>query len=247
VKRENIKGFLSGVLVTVLLISSIPALASTGSKMIEVYYNNIKITLDGVQVTPRDGQGNIVEPFTFNGTTYLPVRAVSNALGIAVDWDSDSKTVILGTGVVSGDWSKDNPAPIGTKIIVDYRLTAPTTANNSWKGSMFVSQVLRGEEAEAEFNKTFLSTNKVGEDQEILLAKVQIETATDSNSDWRMGLVQFFTGYSGYNNRLSPANFGKPSDGDGYVWLAYIVDKSDTQPKLAFDPTGVNNAWFGLY
>jgi len=244
-KRESIKGFLFGVLLTVLILSSIPALASTGAKTIEIYYNNIKITLDGVQVTPRDGQGNIVEPFTYQGTTYLPVRAVANALGIAVDWDANTKTVILGSGVVSGDWSKDNPAPIGTKIIVDYKLS--TNANDSWKGNMFISQVLRGEEAAAEFNKTFFSQNKVGEDQEIVLVKIQIETAPDSPSKWRAGLVQFFTGYSGYNNRLSLATYGTPNDGEGYVWKAFVVDKSDTQPKLAFDPYGVNNAWFRLY
>ena len=244
-KKGTIKGFVLGVLVTVVLVASFPALALSGSKTIEIFYNNIKITLDGVQVTPRDGQGNIVEPFTYEGTTYLPLRAVANALGLSVDWDNATKTAILGTGVVSGDWGKDNPAPIGTKINVDYQLTA--TPNSSWKGTMFVAQVLRGDEAAAQFDQTFFGMNKIGDGQEVVLAKVMIATAADSPSEWRFGLTQFFTGYSGYNDRLSMAAYGTPKDGDGYVWCSYIVDIADTQPKLAFDPYSVNNVWFGLY
>ena len=44
-------------------------------------YDNIKIFMDGEEVTPKDGNGQSVEPFIYNGTTYLPVRAVSNAIG----------------------------------------------------------------------------------------------------------------------------------------------------------------------
>jgi len=243
-KKGNIKWFLAGVLAAIMLTMSIPALASTGTRTIEVVYNNIKITLDGKQVTPRDGQGNVIEPFIYNGTTYLPLRAVASALGLAVEWDSGTQTVLLGTGAVSGDWSKDNPAPIGTKINVDYQTTI---AGSGWKGAMFVSQVLRGGEAAAEFSQSLISQNRVGEGQEIVLAKIQIETANDSPRQWGVGMTQFFTGYSGYNDRLGGAFYGTPKDGDGYVWRAFVVDKSDTQPKLAFDPYGVNNVWFGLY
>jgi len=243
VKSGNIKGFLAGVLVTVILMSSVSALASTGSKNIEIFYNNIKITLDGKQVTPRDGRGDIVEPFIYNDSIYLPIRAIATALGLSADWDGNTRTAILGTGAVSGDWSKDKPAPIGTKINVDYTLTT----SGGWKGAMFVSQVLRGDEAVAQYNPTFFGQNKVGENQEIILVKVQITTAADSPSPWGVGLTQFFSGYSGYNDRLSGAFYGVPSDGDGYVWRGMIVDKTDSQPKLAFETSSVKNVWFALY
>lgn len=45
----------------------------------------------------KDGSGNPVYPIIYNGTTYLPVRAISNMLDIPVDWDASTKTVILGT------------------------------------------------------------------------------------------------------------------------------------------------------
>jgi len=45
----------------------------------------------------KDGLGNPVYPIIYNGTTYLPIRAVSNMLDIPVAWDATTKTVILGT------------------------------------------------------------------------------------------------------------------------------------------------------
>ena len=240
-KRANLNGFLAGVLVMLILMVSIPALAYSGTKSIDVSYNNIKITLDGKQVTPRDGSGKIVEPFTFDGTTYLPVRAVATALDLAVDWDAATQTVVLGTGVVSNSkWSKDNPAPIGTKININ-------NTSNKWAGAIFVSQVLRGEDALAQFDKKRAELNKVSDDQEILLAKIQIETAPNSQVQWSHGLTQFFSGYSGYNDRLDTAFYGSPDNGDGYVWRAFVIDKSDTQPKIAYEPFGVDDAWFRLY
>jgi len=238
------KGFVAGVLVTLLFTTALPAFATAGTKAIEVTYNNIKITLDGKQITPRDGQGNIVEPFLYEGTTYLPLRSVANALGLAVDWDGTTQTVILGTGVVSDGWSKDNPAPIGSKINVNM---SSSVVPDNWKGAMYVGQVLRGAEADKEFNQSVFGMNKVGDDQEIILFKVYIETASDSTKEWSAGSTQFFNGYSGYNDKLPLAAYGVPKDGDGYVWRAYIVDKADTQPKLAFETTVVKDAWFKLY
>ena len=59
-------------------------------------YDNIKLVIDGATITPKDANGSTVEPFIYNGTTYLPVRAVGNALGKQVSWDGKTKTVYLG-------------------------------------------------------------------------------------------------------------------------------------------------------
>lgn len=71
--------------------------ATTGKKPVEVDYNDIKVTLDGTNVTLADANGNLVEPFVIDGTTYLPVRAISSALGLEVGWDGETSTVILST------------------------------------------------------------------------------------------------------------------------------------------------------
>lgn len=44
--------------------------------------------------------GEKVIPITYNDTTYLPARAIANALGVSVDWNSDYQCVLLdGSGV----------------------------------------------------------------------------------------------------------------------------------------------------
>ena len=74
-------------------------------KNVSISYNDIKITLNGKQITPKDANGNAVEPFILDGSTYLPVRAVGEALGLDVDWDGNTNTVIL------NDKKAETPAP----------------------------------------------------------------------------------------------------------------------------------------
>lgn len=94
--KRQWKGFLSGVLVTLLLVGTFgTAVATVGQRTVNVDYNDIKVTLNGQVVSLVDANGTPVEPFAINGTTYLPVRAVSSALGLEVGWDGTTNTVIL--------------------------------------------------------------------------------------------------------------------------------------------------------
>ncbi|MGM9551119.1 MAG: copper amine oxidase N-terminal domain-containing protein [Clostridia bacterium] len=55
------------------------------------------ILTDGSLLVATDAAGNMVEPFVFEGTTYVPVRAVSDVFGTEVFWDGDTMTVYIGT------------------------------------------------------------------------------------------------------------------------------------------------------
>lgn len=64
---------------------------------ISAYLNyGITIKYEGVPQTMTDANGVRVYPITYNGTTYVPIRAVSNILGVGVDWDQATQSVLLG-------------------------------------------------------------------------------------------------------------------------------------------------------
>lgn len=96
--KGKTKGFLSGLIVLVLIFSaSATAFAATGTKSINVGYNNIKVYINNKLTQMLDPNGNGVEPFTYNGTTYVPLRAVSEALGQNVKWDDATKSIYVGS------------------------------------------------------------------------------------------------------------------------------------------------------
>jgi branched-chain amino acid transport system substrate-binding protein len=97
----------SSIFILLLLLLASPGFADPIKKHIEVTYNNIQLFIDGTKITPKDVNGKIVEPFIHNGTTYLPVRAVGEALGKTVDWDGATQTVYIGDMPVTATVSDD--------------------------------------------------------------------------------------------------------------------------------------------
>lgn len=95
-KRTHLSSFMTGM-VTMLLLVCITgsALATSGKVTKELEYRNISVTLDGEKLDLRDAKGNAVEPFMFEGTNYLPVRALAESLGLSVSWDGANATVVL--------------------------------------------------------------------------------------------------------------------------------------------------------
>lgn len=53
------------------------------------------VVIDGQQRTFTDVNGNVVYPLLYNGTTYLPVRAIGNLMGKTVYWYEDEKRIEL--------------------------------------------------------------------------------------------------------------------------------------------------------
>jgi len=92
--KDKLRFFFAGVCSGVILVSGF-SFAAQYADTVQRFYDNIKITLNGKEIIPKDVNGNVVEPFKISGTTYLPVRAICNALGLNVDWDGDTNTVIL--------------------------------------------------------------------------------------------------------------------------------------------------------
>ncbi len=83
------------LLVLVLAMLSVPVLAATGVVDAKLTFRNIRLMLDGETLTPTDANGKSTDPFIYNDSAYLPVRAVSEALGVDVSWEDKTSTVVL--------------------------------------------------------------------------------------------------------------------------------------------------------
>ena len=95
-KKNTLVKIIVGILSVVVLTGG--AIAATNSKNINIFFRNIKLIIDGAEYVPTDADGNVVEPFIYNGTTYLPVRAIANALGVDnanIAWDAATSTATL--------------------------------------------------------------------------------------------------------------------------------------------------------
>ncbi len=98
-----------GLLASIMF--SCAVFASTGTQNISATYDNIKIVVDGRTVNAS------AEPFIYNGVTYLPVRAVGEALGKEVSWDSSTNTIYLGDVPKTENSQQDNNAQKDTFVV----------------------------------------------------------------------------------------------------------------------------------
>lgn len=82
---------------TLLTGAAIGVSAAPITEKVTAYLNwGVKLENGGLEWTPKDSAGNKTPPITYNGSTYLPVRAVSDLLGVAVDWDKASNKIYVG-------------------------------------------------------------------------------------------------------------------------------------------------------
>ena len=118
-KKINFKSFTAGLICGGMVMGlCAPAFAAQTVKSLEAYYKDIKIRINGAIIVPKDVTGAVVEPFIVDGTTYLPVRALAEALGCDVAWDTATDTVLVETS-----------ATIGRSVFLDS--LAQTTASSA--------------------------------------------------------------------------------------------------------------------
>lgn len=63
--------------------------------------DDFTIVVDGKTRTFTDADGKTVYPLLYEGSTYLPLRAIGGIMGKNVDWDGETKTVTLSGSLVT--------------------------------------------------------------------------------------------------------------------------------------------------
>ncbi len=106
-RKQGIKGFLAGLLTSALVLG-VATSALAAMQEIKVSMGGIDIYVDGQLKIPVNAKGTRVEPMVYDGTTYLPVRAISNMLGKEVTWDGETSSIYIGKAPSKG--TKSVPA-----------------------------------------------------------------------------------------------------------------------------------------
>ncbi|MCI3918697.1 peptidylprolyl isomerase [Paenibacillus sp. TRM 82003] len=122
-----------GALVGAAMTASVGA--SAAGQHIEVYFNQLKVFFDGTEKPLPAGQG----AFVYQGTTYVPLRYMSESLGLPVHYDAARQHIRVGeryaeAPALSIDASKTYRATLTTSkgdIVIElFAKDAPLTVNN---------------------------------------------------------------------------------------------------------------------
>jgi DNA-binding protein YbaB len=101
-KRKKIAKNLVVTLLLILLMGCSVAFGVGYSKQITAYFYNIQVKLDGNPLKFSN------EPFIYNDSVYIPLRDVSENLGIEVKWDGNTKTVYLAKKITTPSYNNYN-------------------------------------------------------------------------------------------------------------------------------------------
>lgn len=91
--KANLKGFVLGVATTVA-ISTLGFTALAAGNLIEIHPINIMV--NGQIFAPKDVNGKEVPVFTYEGTTYAPLRALGEAFGQKIGYDNEKNVATVG-------------------------------------------------------------------------------------------------------------------------------------------------------
>jgi len=97
IMKNKLVGFILGVVVGALIFGSVAIATSNETRTLSAVFRGITIEIDRTQYTPKDVNGNEVEPFIVDGTTYLPLRAIAEAFDKEVTWEAETSKVLVFT------------------------------------------------------------------------------------------------------------------------------------------------------
>jgi len=89
------KGFILGMVVTLLVTLTVPVLANGVWKSIDVAMNSVNVEVNGKKVDSDN--------FILEGTTYIPLRSVGELLNKNIIWNETTRTVSINDKVGGAD------------------------------------------------------------------------------------------------------------------------------------------------
>ena len=184
-KNFNSKSLIVGFILGTTFFVSANVLANQRiSEKITVVYDNIRIHLNGSEIKNMD-----VEPFVYNGRTFVPIRFVSEELGLSVNWDNDNKIVKLSNSPIQ---KENNLSHTIDDIKIEYFLNdKPHPQGNGYiaigsiwyryKFLNFRTSTFKNEGKEIDSNIYDLLTDEDISNRKTLISKIQTKHINSRN------------------------------------------------------------------
>lgn len=104
------------LIITIVALMALATTAFAANEVTVTEAGNFHIYYNDVEKGFTDVNGTVVRPIVLEGTTYLPVRAASELVGLSASWNGETSTVTLtagsGTGCVT-----TAPAPTAQRAV----------------------------------------------------------------------------------------------------------------------------------
>jgi hypothetical protein len=83
------KTWMAVIVITLMIVGSSVAWAEGRYRTIEVFFDSIHFSINGQELPVRD------DSLIYNGSVYVPIRALTEMMGAKVGWNDQSRTVML--------------------------------------------------------------------------------------------------------------------------------------------------------
>ena len=241
------KKFLLGLLVGALLFGSLGAFATS-------YIANpvdFKVLVNGKEFI-SDPPALEVE-----GRTYLPLRAMGEALGVPVTWNEELGQAEVGNSAPIAEekqYSRNTPAPIDT--VQFYNRTNSWLDSDNYSAAVRVMEVTRGAEAWKRIKDANMFNSEAEAGYEYIIAKVAFSllstktdiaiAATSYDFDFYSGNNEEYKSVSVVLDKKLETNLYAGGNAEGYIVGKVRVD--DQNPKVVYglNYDGSGGIWFAL-
>jgi hypothetical protein len=237
------KGFLKGFLLGTLIFGSATAFAITynaTTASFPIFVNGQEWTTDKPIVV-------------IDGSTYLPLKALGEALNVKINWNSELNRVEIGETLSDANtYSRKNPAPIRTSQTIKV-----SDFSEEYSATVTIEEVIRGIKAWNKIEDANMFNDEAGDEYEYILAKIKV--SIDSvKDDKAISISKYnFDCYSIDNVKYDSASVVTPEPilstdiyegGSKTGYAVFRVKKTDAAPKLSFGTKydGTGGIWFSL-
>ena len=194
------------------------------------------------------------------GRTYLPLRAMGDAIGVPVEWNAELNQAEVGNSAPvanKNEYSRNNPAPINT--VQTCTKTSEWFEEDNYSVAVRIMEIVRGDKAYQELKERNYSVYPEADNgYEYMNIKVAF-SVLNTKSDFSIEPYQSDFKTFSSNNEESPVNYYTSIEplltgalyegGNTEGWITVMVKKDDPNPKLAYglDYNGAGGIWFALY